>query len=530
MPKYVTAPADGSRGSRPDPDEVETPDEARTGPATGLRATRAAENEGAPASLKTGAAGLPGTFSGRWPKRAGRTQALRAVPEPEKTWTLPAPSPAVGPATGAATATDRGPEPAPSMGPSLGSGGAAASPVGTSAAAAPVPPWLAAKTGQPQQALSNVPPPAQAARPKLRHSFLFLAFLLLVLAPIGVSAWYLYTRAADQYASTLAFSVRKEEAPSASELIGGIAGLSGASSSDTDVLAEFIQSQDMVARIDARVDLREIYTKVEGDPVFTLMDDATIEDLVTYWNRVVTLYYDGAQGLIELRVLAFDPDDAQRIATLIYDESSTMINALTAIARDDATRFARAELEIALERLKEARTELTGFRSRTQIVDPNADIQGQMGLLNTLQVQLAEGLIELDLLRETTRETDPRIRQTEQRITVIEKRIDEERAKFGIGGGGASEQAFADLVGEYESLIVDREFAEQAYVTALTNFDAAQAEAQRQSRYLAAHIQPTLAESAEYPRREMILLAITFFTLAAWATLSLIYYSIKDRR
>jgi capsular polysaccharide transport system permease protein len=273
-----------------------------------------------------------------------------------------------------------------------------------------------------------------------------------------------------------------------------------------------------------------MYARPEGDPVFTLVEGATIEDLVRYWNRMVTIYYDGTQGLIEVRVLAFDPQDAQDVARAIYEESQAMINGLTAIARDDATRYARDELEDAVGRLKEARTALTAFRSRTQIVDPNADIQGQMGLLNTLQAQLADSLIELDLLRETTREGDPRIRQTEQRIAVIEKRIDEERAKFGIGGQGRSGEAYADLIGEYESLIVDREFAEQAYLTALTNFDAAQAEAQRQSRYLAAHIEPTLAQSSEYPQREILILVMAVFALAAWATVSLVYYSIKDRR
>ncbi|MEM9249434.1 MAG: hypothetical protein AAGB05_12160 [Pseudomonadota bacterium] len=399
-----------------------------------------------------------------------------------------------------------------------------------------MPPWLALKTGAPvaghgSAEVGRIPGTVTPARPRARHGWMVALFFLFVVAPVAAAAWYLYTHAADQYASTLAFSVRKEEGPSASELLGGISNLTGgASSSDTDVLAEFIQSQNLVSQIDDQLDLRAIYTKPENDPVYTLRKDAPIEDLVRYWNRMVTLYYDGAQGLIELRVLAFEAQDAQNIAIAVYDESTEMINALTAIARDDATRFARDDLEVAIERLKSARTALTEFRSRTQIVDPTADIQGQMGVLNTLQAQLADSLVELDLLRETTRESDPRIRQTEQRILVIEKRIDEERAKFGIGGGDSSELAFADLMGQYESLIVDREFAEQAYLSALTNFDAAQAEAQRQSRYLAAHIQPTLAESAEYPRREMLLLVLAFFAVSLYATLILIYYSIKDRR
>ena len=47
-------------------------------------------------------------------------------------------------------------------------------------------------------------------------------FLLMVLAPVGVSSWYLYTRAVDQYASTLGFTVRSEDISSASDILGGL--------------------------------------------------------------------------------------------------------------------------------------------------------------------------------------------------------------------------------------------------------------------------------------------------------------------
>ena len=60
--------------------------------------------------------------------------------------------------------------------------------------------------------------------------------------------------------------------------------------------------------------------------------------------------------------------------------------------------------------------------------------------------------------------------------------------------------------------------------------DAAQAEAQRQSRYLAAFVEPTLAERAEYPKRITLLATISLFLFVGWATTMLIFYSIRDRR
>ncbi|KNG92250.1 hypothetical protein ATO11_18500 [Pseudaestuariivita atlantica] len=370
---------------------------------------------------------------------------------------------------------------------------------------------------------------ATRARPRRRHFMLVLSLLLMVAAPTGVAGWYLYTVAADQYHSTVGFSVRKEEINSPVEILGGITSLSGSATSDTDILYEFIQSQEMVEAVDAVLDLRAIYSKAPDDPVFSFDPSGSREDLVDYWNRVVRIFYDSGTQLIELRVTAFEAADAQAVAQAVFDESSRMINQLSAIARDDATRYAREELDRAVDRLRKARQAVTEFRSKNQIVDVDADIQGQMGLLTSLQAQQAEALIELDLLRETTRENDPRIVNAERKLEVISRRIADERKKLGVDDEGQRE-SYATLVGEFEVLTVDREFAESAYTAALASYDAALSEAQRQSRYLAAYIQPTLAEEARYPQRAVLLALIGGFLFLGWALITLVFYSIRDRR
>tara|TARA_R110002049_G_scaffold117332_2_gene270538 strand:+ start:121835 stop:123019 length:1185 start_codon:yes stop_codon:yes gene_type:complete len=382
-----------------------------------------------------------------------------------------------------------------------------------------------------QTATSAVRPPVKPARLRRRHSGLILSFMAMVFVPAWIAAFYLWMVADDQYASTVGFSVRKEEVSSAVEILGGITELSGSSSSDTDILYEYIQSQKLVSVLNKELDLENIWSKPVYDPLFAYDPDGTIEDLLDYWGKMVNIYYDSGSGLIEIRVLAFDPDDAQAIATSIFRESSDMINELSAIAREDAVRYARVDLNEAVERLKAAREGVTLFRNQNRIVDPTVDMQTQAGLMGTLQAQLAEALIDLDLLAETTQSSDPRVSQAQRRITVIEKRIDEERRKRGItGSNDGNQELFSTLVGEYERLIVDREFAEQTYVSALATRDAAMAEARRQSRYLAAHIQPTLAERSQYPQRKVMMGLLVLFLFVTWAIVLLVFYSLRDRR
>lgn len=376
---------------------------------------------------------------------------------------------------------------------------------------------------------AEVAPVVEGSRFKLRHFMVVLSFLILVVAPSGGTHWYLTERAADQYVSTIGFSVRKEEVGSAVDVFGSISQISSGSSSDTDILYEFIQSQEQVSLVNERIDLREVFTKPENDPLFSLHDDSSMEELVDYWNRMVKVFYNGSNGLIQIRVHAFAPEDAKTIAQAIFDESSLMINKLSAIARDDATKYAKEELDLAVERLKVARQAVTAFRNETQIVDPKADLQGQMGLINTLQQQLAEAIIEQDLLLQTTKENDPRNAQAARKVEVIRNRIDSERKKFGAGGNEEA-AAYSTLIARYEGLVVELEFAEQFYLSALKTYDAARAEAQRTSRYLAAYVEPTLAETPQYPKRYTILALVTFFAFLIWSIVVMVGYSVRSRR
>lgn len=356
----------------------------------------------------------------------------------------------------------------------------------------------------------------------------------MVLLPTLVAGWYLWTRAADRYVSTVAFSVRTEEVGSAIELLGGVAKLSGSSTSDTEILYQFIQSQELLRKVNDQINLREVWSRPgpDLDPIYSYHPPGTIEDLLKYWRRMVKVYNDDS-GLLVLNVQAFTPEEARTIAQLIYNDSSEMINRLSAIAREDATRYAREELDNSVVRLKEAREALTRMRNRTQIVDPNASVQSQMGLLSSLQLQLAQTLIDLDVVRDSTADSrDPRVAQYVRRVEVIERRIAQEREKLGIGSadGLDSSDAFADLVGEFERLTVDREFAEQSYKAALAAYDSAVAEARRKSRYLAAHIQPTLAEAPEHPRRFVLVALVGMFAFLLWAILVLAAYALRDRR
>jgi capsular polysaccharide transport system permease protein len=363
---------------------------------------------------------------------------------------------------------------------------------------------------------------------KIRHAVLTLSFVLLVVLPVAVSTYYLYVRASDQFHSRTAFSVRSEDVANPLEVLVAFTQTGATSAPDSAIIYDFLTSQTLVELIDAELDLRTIYNRAENDPVFTLGGEPSVEDTLSYWERMVSASVDANSGVLEIEVRAFTPEDATRVAEAIIAHSEDLVENLSLVAREDAMRYTLEDVAKAEARLKEMRRQIREFRTTYQIIDPEADVQSQVGILGALQSRLADSLIELATIASYSDGTDPRLPNIQRRVDAIRMQIENERAA--VGSRSDDGKPLSVVIGEYEELLVDLEFAQNAYVAALAAEEQARIEANRRSRYLAVHIPPTLAQESVYPDRPLLLLVVLACAFATWGILVMIYYNVRDRR
>lgn len=383
----------------------------------------------------------------------------------------------------------------------------------------------------PQQAAPYIAPPVVTATGARGSRALMRSFLLVVLLPCLLAAAYLFFAAQDRYASQAGFTIRQEEGGAASDLLGGMSQLlGGGGAGHADLLFEYLRSQELVLRLEDRFGLRAHYARTwDRDPLFSLPPEGSVDQLTRFWQQVLRVSFDRNTGLLLLDIRANDPEFARTLARAVVEESERMINQLNAQARRDRMQMASADLMAAEARLRAAREALATFRATTQMVDPDADIQGRMGVLNNLQQQLAQGLVEHDLLAMITDPNDPRLRQAQRRIEVIRARISEERQTFAHEDTTVAETDYPRLIARYESLRAEQEMAEQGYAAAIRAHDMARTHAERQSLYLALFIPPTLSEEPGHPRRALLLGLTALFALLIWAFGVLAWQSLRDR-
>jgi capsular polysaccharide transport system permease protein len=312
------------------------------------------------------------------------------------------------------------------------------------------------------------------------------------------------------------------------ELLGGG---SDTTRADTQILYEYLQSQPLVERVDGALDLRGIYNDSRADTVFRFGDDPSIEGLVEYWNLAQTVSYDSAAGILYVEIRAFDPDDAQAIATALVTESERLINDLSAKSRRDAIAFALADLHEAETRVRDVRIALQTFRSAAGTADVSLDIQSAMSLVSSLRERRADIAADFDSRKQMLRADSPTLLALGRQLDAVDEQIALEEARIASAGsdGSAESGSLADAAGMQENLLVERQFAENMYTAALAAVESARAEARRAQRYLAIHIEPTRSDAAEHPRRWTLSIALGVLCLVLWSIVQLIASSIRDR-
>lgn len=367
---------------------------------------------------------------------------------------------------------------------------------------------------------------SKKAAPKTNYSF-----LICVVVPALLGAFYFMVLASDQFAAQSRFAIRgAESGGGGTDLMGLVAGIGGSSSgaNDAHVVMEYIYSRELVEDLDKKINLRKMYSREEADFFASFNPMSSIEKFVTYWKSMVTVYYNATGGIIELEVKAFTPADAKLISEHVIAMSEKLINNMSRKVRDDAVSEAKSELARAENRLRLARTAIAGFREKSRILDPIAVAKSEEAIVGTLEAQLASRKAELSTLSGTMSDTAPRVIFMQSQIAALRKQIDDERTKIALRerddkGGTLTKQLKA-----YEELITEREFAQKAYVSSLASIERARIDADRQQRYLTVFVNPRTPQDALYPERFRWTLIVFFGAFLLWGIGTLAIASIRD--
>ena len=347
----------------------------------------------------------------------------------------------------------------------------------------------------------------------------FLA-LTLIAVPMAIASIYYRLLLSDQYVAETRFVIRSM----ANNGLGGLAIMTQSqglarTEDDTHLVNEFLQSRDAVRLLAEKDKLLPALAHPSGDIFYgypTILSGSTKEDLYEHYASFIDVSYKAATGITTLKVRAFTPEDAKRLATALLNHAEEVVNQLNKRARADAVQFSKVVADAAEKRVLAAQNKIAAFRNRELVLDPGKQSVATLELVNKL---FGEKLALETTLSETRTATpeSPKIAALLNRLKAIDDQITGLQA--GLAG---NKESMASKLAEFERLSLERELAAKSLTAALSSLENARQDAARQQLYLERVVEPNLADKSQYPKRLQSLAIMLAVCLALyWVVKSL---------
>ena len=120
---------------------------------------------------------------------------------------------------------------------------------------------------------------------------------------------------------------------------------------------------------------------------------------------------------------------------------------------------------------------------------------------------------------------NPQLTILRKQVAMLEKEIDKESAKV---TSNVSDKSLASKAVTFNSLILDKEFAERQLTTALASLEQIKADALRKQLYLERIAQPSVPDEAQEPRRIRSVFTTFLVGLLFWGVFSVIIGGVKE--
>lgn len=356
-------------------------------------------------------------------------------------------------------------------------------------------------------------------------------FIICVVIPIAVASIYYGFIASNQYVAEFRFTVTDTSNPVTSAGSGILAMLGssgGAGNSNNYLVTDYLVSRQAAEELQKRIDVRELYSSAGIDWWSRFNKQLPMENFVKYWQEMMNAHYDQITGIATAQVRAFTPQDALLIANTLVKLSEELVNRIANRSENDAVRFAAKEVEQAEDRLRNLRAQLTAYRNKVGVIDPTTSVVASNStLIQTLRANLAQLETQLTILQsQNLLPNAPAIVILKSQINSTKQQLSATEAAVGHSKDGS---ALSTVVGEYETLNLEVQFAQTMLTSTMQALDQARANAAAQHLYITPFVRPSLPQSSTYPHRLLSIGIVAALSFIIWVISLAIGRSIFER-
>jgi capsular polysaccharide transport system permease protein len=348
-------------------------------------------------------------------------------------------------------------------------------------------------------------------RRRRRKLMLLMSRLMaFVMLPTIVVGYYFYVIATPMYATKSAFLILSADGGGSAGGLGGLLPSQFATGQDAIATQEYLQSKDAMLRLDGDVGFRSHFSQPWIDPLQRLDPDASNESAYSLYKKYVKLGYDPTEGVIRMEVSTADPAVSAEFSEHLITYAEERVDELSQEKRQDAVKTAIESLDHAKADRRAAQQMLVSLQEDS-ILDPEGEIAGIRSLISTVELQMQEKQLALNIQLNNARPNRAKVQALESEIDILQAELTRQKARLTQAAEGGS--SLASKTAAIQMAQADLATSDLVLQSALEAKRQSEIEANKQVRYLTVSVRPLPSQDASYPRSfENTILAFLIFS------------------
>ncbi|MDQ7990029.1 MAG: hypothetical protein REI09_10405 [Candidatus Dactylopiibacterium sp.] len=335
--------------------------------------------------------------------------------------------------------------------------------------------------------------------------------------------------ASDRYISEARVLVQRTDLAGGQSMdfAGLLSGLGSTNHADQLILRDYLLSEGLLRKLDARLNLRKHFSGHSADVFSRLSEGAeTIEEFHRYFLSRVSVEFDEYAGVLVIKAQAYTPDMAHAIARAMVEEGERHLNELGHTLAREQVQFLEQQVAVMNARANAARQAVLRYQNAKGLVSPQGEVETRASIAARLEGQMAELNTRRTALLAYLMPESSKVGELDAQIAAVRQQIEAEKSRLAAPGGNT----LNSTVEEYQRLTTEAEFTGTVYKTALVALEKGRVEALRLLKKVSVLQAPTLPEFPLQPRRLYNFVVFLIVSMLVAGIVQLIAAIIRDHK
>jgi capsular polysaccharide transport system permease protein len=347
---------------------------------------------------------------------------------------------------------------------------------------------------------------------------------------LATSAFYCFAIGRDRYTSVSEFVIQQAaplETSSASVLAGAAAAPQVLTSLvDGQYLQVYLASSEVKNRLFPNsVSLEKDYKQSFPDVFSGLSTGSSSPQQLSFYRKQLQISPQPLSGSVIIRTVGYAPEQAFSLNQSLILQSRRFVNEVNQSINADQNIFAKKEVELAENNLREASRRLEIFQDKFGQLNVASEQAATSSFISELESRLVDSKVEEATLRRQYRDPNaPEVSFVADQVRELEKQITKERQKS-VSEYGSDLNSLAI---QESSLLSNVEFATESLQSARLAADNSRRESQRQLKFVVMLSQPQRPVAPDQNWRWQAFLGSIGIIVVAWGVGGFILAAMKE--